>query len=58
MQERSTLNDSSSEASRKPACSVCWEDFDHSVELENHVRASHPDRISTPEELFAQRHIA
>ncbi len=52
------LPDDSAVSVRKPACSVCWQDFDHSVELENHVRTSHPDRISTPDELFVQTRIA
>ncbi len=52
------LPDDPSVSVRKPACSVCWQDFEHSVELENHVRASHPDRISTPDELFVQTRIA
>jgi len=42
----------------KPACSVCWEDFDQLLELDNHARTSHPDRISTQEELFARREVA
>jgi hypothetical protein len=42
----------------KPACSVCWEDFDHLLELDSHVRTSHPDRICKQEELFARLDVA
>jgi hypothetical protein len=53
-----TPNRPPSEQARKPACSVCWEDFDQTVELDNHIRLSHPDRIGTPDELLAQPRIA
>jgi hypothetical protein len=42
----------------KPACSVCWEDFDQLPQLDDHIRTTHPDRIRTQEEFFAQRQIA
>ena len=43
---------------RKPACSVCWEGFDQLPQLDDHIRTTHPDRIRTQEEFFAQRQIA
>ncbi len=52
------LDQPSSQQLRKPACSVCWEDFDQLPDLDNHVRTSHPERISKPEELFARRDVA
>jgi len=42
----------------KPSCSVCWEDFSQLHELDNHIRVSHPDRVSKQEELFARRDVA
>ncbi len=42
----------------KPSCSVCWEDFSQLSELDNHIRASHPDRIPKQEELFLRREVA
>jgi len=43
---------------QQPACSVCWADFDHLMELENHARTCHPDRICKQEELYAFRAAA
>jgi hypothetical protein len=43
---------------RKPACAVCWEDFEQTQELDNHIRTSHPDRICDQEELFTRREVA
>jgi len=42
----------------KPSCSVCWEDFSQLPELDNHIRASHPERVPEQEELFARREVA
>lgn len=42
----------------KPSCSVCWEDFAQLPELDNHIRASHPDRVARQEELFVRRAVA
>jgi hypothetical protein len=40
------------------SCSVCWQDFGHLLELEQHIRTCHPDRIGTEEEFFARRDAA
>ena len=42
----------------KPSCAVCWEDFNQLLELDNHIRVRHPDRIPEQEELFARRKVA
>jgi hypothetical protein len=40
------------------SCSVCWEDFSQVLQLEEHIRNSHPERIIKEEELFIRRSIA
>jgi len=42
----------------RPSCSVCWEDFNQLPDLDNHIRAKHPDRVPIQEELFARREVA
>jgi len=42
----------------KSCCSLCWEDFNEPRDLDDHIRSSHPDRISRQEELFARRAVA
>jgi len=42
----------------RPSCSVCWEDFNQLPDLDNHIRAKHPDRVPIQEERFARREVA
>ena len=49
-----TANDTSSQDNRKPSCSVCWQDFSHNHELDDHIRQGHPDRIIDQDELIAR----
>ncbi len=49
-----TANNAPSQDNRKPSCSVCWQDFSHGNELDDHIREGHPDRIIDQDELFAR----
>jgi hypothetical protein len=54
MPKKSTVNDATSQDNRKPSCSVCWQEFSHYHELDDHIRQGHPDRIIDQHELFAR----
>jgi len=58
MPDKPASNQLGMEQVQKPSCAVCWEDFSHIVELDKHIRTSHPDRVSRPEEIFARRNVA
>jgi hypothetical protein len=49
-----TANNTRSQGDRKLSCSVCWQEFSHSHELDDHIRQGHPDRIIDQDELFAR----
>jgi hypothetical protein len=54
MPQKRTVNDPPSHDNLKPSCSVCWQDFSHDHELDDHIRQGHPDRIVNQDELFAR----
>jgi hypothetical protein len=54
MSKTSTANDAPLQDNRKPSCSVCWQDFSHNHELDDHIRDGHPDRVIDEGELFAR----
>lgn len=58
MSDTPSTNLAGAEQAPKSSCAVCWEDFSQLRDLDNHIRASHPDRISKPEEFFARREVA
>ena len=54
MPKTPTVDNEPSQDNRKPSCSVCWQDFGHRNELDDHIRQGHPDRIIDQDELFVQ----
>ncbi len=58
MPDTPTLNETDFDKVKKLSCAVCWQDFGHVPELDDHIRSSHPDRICTEEEFFARRDVA
>lgn len=52
------LKESCSSSPVRPApgasCSVCWQDFSQKVELDEHIRRAHPDRVSDLDELLVR----
>ena len=58
MSDTPATNLAGAEQVQRPSCALCWEDFAQFPDLDNHIRASHPDRIATQEELFVRREVA
>ena len=54
MPQTPIANDTPSQNNRKPSCAVCWQDFVHPRELDDHIRQGHPDRIIDQDELFVR----
>jgi hypothetical protein len=54
MPDTPAKNNAPVQESRKPSCSVCWQDFSHYRELDDHIRKGHPDRIIDEDEFFAR----